>query len=300
MRVSQKREAGFEAARQIGNDGSSSSLRGGTDCEKANEPGNFHGWKLAVNGALAWGLDKPIVESDTVFEEREGLVAVEAEFFTSQTKTDVRRWYRTSATDRPRVGRDPDGPHLANASNNAYLEILPDTRTNHDDKLTAGENFSNEAGTMAVLNYPVYFHTPGRYYVWVRAHFTGSEDNGIHVGIDGTWPETGQRMQWCEGKRTWRWESKQRTEKSLRRTVPALSGCGRGASHISFSMRDKTASIQTIPMPLIGILCAPAMPDRRSRSCRVLYLHRLKSCMRTPHPRQQPQWRWAQGRTGCS
>jgi hypothetical protein len=66
---------------------------------------------------------------------------------------------------------------------------------------------------MAVLHYNVYFSTPGRYYVWVRAHSTGSEDNGLHVGMDGTWPETGQRLQWCEGKRTWRWESKQRTEK---------------------------------------------------------------------------------------
>ncbi|MFC1766647.1 DUF5060 domain-containing protein, partial [Planctomycetota bacterium] len=34
----------------------------------------------------------------------------------------------------------------------------------------------------------------------------------LHVGIDGTWPETGHRLQWCEGKQTWRWESKQRTE----------------------------------------------------------------------------------------
>jgi hypothetical protein len=34
----------------------------------------------------------------------------------------------------------------------------------------------------------------------------------MHVGIDGTWPETGQRMQWT-GKQKWAWGSKQRTEK---------------------------------------------------------------------------------------
>ena len=34
----------------------------------------------------------------------------------------------------------------------------------------------------------------------------------MHVGIDGTWPETGQRMQWT-GKRQWVWGSKQRTAK---------------------------------------------------------------------------------------
>ena len=66
---------------------------------------------------------------------------------------------------------------------------------------------------MAVLHYKVHFSTPGRYYVWVRAYSTGSEDNGLHVGIDGTWPESGQRLQWCDGKRSWRWESKQRTQK---------------------------------------------------------------------------------------
>ena len=66
---------------------------------------------------------------------------------------------------------------------------------------------------MAVLTYLVHINTPGRYYVWVRAYSTGSEDNGLHVGLDGTWPASGQRLQWCEGKRSWRWESKQRTQK---------------------------------------------------------------------------------------
>ncbi len=34
----------------------------------------------------------------------------------------------------------------------------------------------------------------------------------MHVGIDGDWPASGQRMQWCTGKQSWHWESKQRTE----------------------------------------------------------------------------------------
>ena len=70
-----------------------------------------------------------------------------------------------------------------------YLEVLPDKRRNNKDKLIHGENFSNEPGKMALLVYPVHFNTPGRYYVWVRAYSTGSEDNGLHVGIDDTWPE---------------------------------------------------------------------------------------------------------------
>jgi len=61
---------------------------------------------------------------------------------------------------------------------------------------------------MAVLTYNVHFSTPGRYYVWARAYSTGSEDNGLHVGLNGDWPASGQRMQWCQGKNNWRWESK--------------------------------------------------------------------------------------------
>jgi hypothetical protein len=65
---------------------------------------------------------------------------------------------------------------------------------------------------MAVLTYRVHFATTGRYYVWARLYSTGGEDNGLHVGIDGSWPSSGQRMQWCNGKRSWWWESKQRTD----------------------------------------------------------------------------------------
>ena len=132
--------------------------------------------------------------------ERNGLLHVEGEAFDRQTLTDVRKWVRISS-----------GSHAVNAGGGAYVEVQPDTRTTHDDELIHGENFINEPGKMAVLEYDVEIATPGRYYVWVRAYSTGTEDNGIHVGLDGEWPESGQRMQWCEGKNVWTWASKQRT-----------------------------------------------------------------------------------------
>jgi len=164
--------------------------------------------------AVTWSQDlsKALVDDDVVFEEVDGTLAVEAEFFHKQSLTGVRKWYRTSKNERASVGRDEDGPHVAGASNNAYLEILPDTRVTHGDHLIGGENFSNEPGKLGVLHYKVHIHTPGKYYVWVRAYSTGSEDNGLHVGLNGQWPASGQRLQWCEGKKTWRWESKQRTQ----------------------------------------------------------------------------------------
>lgn len=190
--------------------------------------------------SMAQKYSNSIVNEDVVFEEREGVVAVEAEFFYRQSKNDVRAWYRTSKNENAKVGRDEDGPHCKNAGNNAYVEILPDTRVTHGDKLTNGVNFTNTPGEMAILHYKVKFNNPGRYYVWVRAHSTGSEDNGIHVGLNGEWPETGARMQWCEGKQTWRWESKQRTAK-VHCGVPYLIYLDiekKGVHEITFSMRE--------------------------------------------------------------
>lgn len=182
----------------------------------------------------------PIVSIDRVFEEQGGFVEVEAEQFYKQTLTDVRRWYITHAEQEPVQQPDGDPSHPAGASGGAYIEILPDTRRTHDDELVHGENFSNEAGKLAVLHYRVKINNPGRYYVWVSAFSTGSEDNGIHVGINGEWPESGQRMQWCKGKNRWRWESMQRTkEQHCGEPYKIYLDIEQAGEHdIQFSMRE--------------------------------------------------------------
>ncbi len=175
-----------------------------------------------------------------LFEEKDGVLAVEAEHFSSQELAEVRKWYVINKKSDVSDLKNEDELHFEDASNKAYLEILPDTRKTHDDKLIHGVNFSNKAGEIAILNYKVYFNNPGKYYVWVRAYSTGSEDNGIHVGIDGTWPESGQRMQWCTGKNEWTWESKQRTAEE-HCGVPELIWIEvptPGEHTISFSMRE--------------------------------------------------------------
>jgi hypothetical protein len=110
----------------------------------------------------------------------------------------------------PGVAPDPDPVHADDASGGEYVEALPDTRVTHDDTLIAGENFWNTPGTGPTLTYRVYFNTPGRYYGHARAYSTGTEDNGIHLGIDGDWPSSSERMQWCSGKNQWTWSSNQR------------------------------------------------------------------------------------------
>src|SRR6056297_1619500 len=191
-------------------------------------------WMTALTGGEA------LVDPSLVFGSNDGVIAVEAEHFYRQSADETRKFYLTHADHRPQVSPDGDPAHLAGASGGAYLEILPDTRRTHDDKLQRGKNFSPQPGQMAVLHYKVHVETPGRYYVWVRAFSTGTEDNGLHVGINGRWPESGQRLQWCQGKRSWRWESKQRTEQEhcgephkifLEITEP-------GVHTIQFSMRE--------------------------------------------------------------
>jgi len=183
---------------------------------------------------------KPEAAEAPIFEETDGVLAVEAEHFASQTDTLVRKWYVVDEATSSLPSPDPDENHAATASGGVYLEALPDTRTTHDDVLTRGENFFPEPGEAGVLSYDVYFNTPGKYYVWVRTHTSGTEDNGIHIGLDGEWPETGQRMQFDGNKQEWSWESRQRTEE-VHTGVPELIYLmieEPGQHIISFSMRE--------------------------------------------------------------
>ncbi|SHJ23267.1 hypothetical protein [Pseudozobellia thermophila] len=185
-------------------------------------------------------IDKANSPGKEVFQEIDGYVAVEAEDFYKQSHTGIRQWYRTTEGYAPHIEKDKDENHSLTASGRTYIELLPDTRITHDDPLIKGENFSNEPGKMAIVHYKVNINNPGRYYVWVRAFSTGTEDNGLHVGLNGTWPEHGRRMQWCDGKKQWTWASRQRTKeehcgvpKEIYLDIPRS-----GLHEIQFSMRE--------------------------------------------------------------
>lgn len=193
-----------------------------------------------VSNAQQANLMEAIVDETVIFEEKAGVTTVEAEYFYKQSNTDVRQWYRSSKNEEAKVGRDEDTLHIYGSSRNAYMEILPDTRITHDDPLVRGENFSEEPGAMAILHYKVEFKNTGRYYVWARAMCTGGEDNGIHVGIDGQWPESGQRIQWCVGRNQWTWSNNQRTNE-VHCGIPHgiyLDIEEAGIHEIQFSMRE--------------------------------------------------------------
>jgi hypothetical protein len=147
---------------------------------------------------LAWA--QPHVETG-------GLVVIEAEHYanTFPDVTGTRDWYvQDGGSSGP--GPDPDGFH-SGASGNAYMECLRDTRVTHADPMEPG-SFYNDSTQGARLDYPVVFQTPGQYRVWVRVQSTGTEDNGIHVAVNGSIPPNGWRIQWCGGG--WRWSNAQR------------------------------------------------------------------------------------------
>lgn len=186
---------------------------------------------------------------DASVESNSTLVAIEAENFESQELDEDRRWYRLEKS-----GELPDLEGVGNpltwvrsnlsasktASGETFVRILPDTRQTHDDELIQGANFAPEPGKMAVINYRVNFPKAGRYYVWVRAFSLGTEDNGVHVGLDGAWPESGKRMQWNDGKNRWTWNCAQRTSK-VHTGVPMqiyLDIDSPGVRTVSFSMRE--------------------------------------------------------------
>ncbi len=153
----------------------------------------------------------PTASVDLLLSEQGGLVTGEAEHFITQTQTTPRAWHLVAPGLVPTISADGDSPHLAGASGGAYLEALPDVRRAHYEPIVVGESFSNTGGAMAVLSYRVRFTTPGRYYVWARAFSTGGEDNGLHVGLNGAWPESGLRWQ-TTFKNQWAWDSRQRTD----------------------------------------------------------------------------------------
>ncbi|WP_371397559.1 DUF5060 domain-containing protein [Fretibacter rubidus] len=130
-------------------------------------------------------------------------IRVEAESFTSQRKSEKRQWCRSDTCAADWQTFDTD--------NSGYTAIIPDTRLTHDDTLIPGENFSNQPGQMTIASYTVDFPMAGRYYVWVRTYSRGSEDNSVHVGLNGEWPKSGARMQFCPGRHKWYWDNRQRT-----------------------------------------------------------------------------------------
>ncbi len=105
---------------------------------------------------------------------------------------------------------DPDGNHSDGAAGGAYIELLPDIRVTHDDEFGPPTAYWDTPGAGPQAVYPMTFPEAGRYYVHIRGYSTGTEDNGIHVGLNDEWPQSGARMQFCTAGTGWQWSGRQR------------------------------------------------------------------------------------------
>jgi len=122
------------------------------------------------------------------------------------------RWVLMNAST-PAQENDPDANHSDGAVGGAYIELLPDIRVTHEDEFGPPEMPSiwhQPSDDGPVAYYTMNFPEAGRYYVHIRAFSTGTEDNGIHVGVNNDWPLSGRKMQFCSAGKGWTWSGKQR------------------------------------------------------------------------------------------
>lgn len=185
-------------------------------------------------------LQNTVLQNTPPLESKNCTFEVEAEHYHFNSNNgSPRKWYTREGEPYKPPFLDLED-HLNTASGNKYIEALPDTRVTHKDQLIEGENFFSIAGTGALVAYKLYIKKPGKYRVWVKAYSSGTEDNGLHVGLDGKWPESGRKIQFCEGKNKWTWSSAKRVPDNhcgAPRTI-YLDIKKAGVHVITFSMRE--------------------------------------------------------------
>ncbi len=194
-----------------------------------------------ASNAIAQDALTPIIDTTVVFEEKNGMAVVEAEFFYKQSKNETHGWYLNSPVHQPSVWPDFDAASYTDAGNLAYIEALPDVFYTLDDPIIPGENLGTVAGSVAVVHYKVYFSHPGRYYIWSRIRSNDGEDNTMHGGINGTWPKTATILQFPKEKKMWIWKNEIRIKvvppagHNFRAVIDVPT---KGIHDIQFSLRE--------------------------------------------------------------
>jgi hypothetical protein len=139
----------------------------------------------------------------------------------------------------PQVAGDPDEVLLAGAGGGAYMEVLPDTFVLESDRAIDGLNLGLVPGSMGVLLYKVQFAEPGRYYVWSRIRSNGPEDNTMHVGLNDSWPLSGQILQFPKNMKEWFWNNQVRFPVPNGEGTKAYIDVPKAGDHnVMFSMRE--------------------------------------------------------------
>lgn len=206
--------------------------------------------------------DKPLVTPDTAFEEKDGVVVVEAEHFVRQTRDLIRRWYLSSAKHTPTARPDPDPVMVTDAGNGAYIEVLPDTFVHQHERGIDGINIGLAPGSMAVVHYPIHFTQPGRYYIWTRMRSNDDEDNTLNFGLNDDWPASARCLQFPKLQKKWWWGGVIRDARgpSFPHHRAYIDVPGAGVHTVMYSMREDGMEFDKFLLTMDGTMKAPAGP----------------------------------------
>ncbi|MCU0665013.1 MAG: hypothetical protein MUC50_22160 [Myxococcota bacterium] len=154
-----------------------------------------------------------------------------------------RAWYVITAESTPALVDVDDNSHALSAHGGAYLEALPDLRNVIYAPQDDGSGLVEEPELAPQLGFFVNLEVARRYYVWVRGYSTDikGQDNSIHVGLDGAWPDSGKKLMLPERSGAWVWSSNQRDSGGTEMGIPLtiyLDIESPGQHLITFAMRE--------------------------------------------------------------
>jgi hypothetical protein len=93
----------------------------------------------------------------------------------------------------------------------AYMQALPKNGANHN---------TNYLTDSPRLDYRITITNPGPYYVWVRGQALASDEDSLHVGVDGSAQQASDRMDGFEPYGNWVWTNHTRDESEAVVTFP--------------------------------------------------------------------------------
>ena len=182
-----------------------------------------------------------------IFEEKDGVIAIEAEYFYQQEKDSLRSWHITTMQYAPQGLKDRDANHAGAASGGAYIELLPDTKRDDRETSTHGATYTTVPGDMAVVSYKVRIKQPGRYYCWIRGYTDQrGNDDSCFLGLNGDWKRTGIGF-FLQNQNRWTWSATKLSKETKRQFGEAYLDFEKPGIHtVQISMREDGAEIDCL------------------------------------------------------
>ncbi|MEM7260000.1 MAG: hypothetical protein AAF404_21720, partial [Pseudomonadota bacterium] len=141
-----------------------------------------------------------------------GDVVLEIENFTRQSNLNQvsegaynSAWFLNSSDLQPTITPDFDTTPANSASGDAYVELLPDTRTGEDDPPLPGISNFATADQSPTLHVDAFFSEAGQYTVFARIRSNNEQDNSIYVGLNSQWPDVVSTISVCNADGNWEW-----------------------------------------------------------------------------------------------